>query len=83
MNWDQVEGQWNQLKGSLKTQWGKLTDDDVALVSGKRDVLIGKLQHRYGVMKSDAEKQVDEWIAKLSPSAKDAPVKDASEKVVS
>ena len=74
MNWDQIEGQWHQFTGTVKTQWGKLTDDDVTHVSGKRDVLIGKLQHRYGVMKDEAEKQVDEWGANLAP-----PVKKASE----
>ncbi len=65
MNWERVEGQWHQLKGELKSKWAKLTDDDLRLVAGKRDQLIGKLQERYGVMKDEAEKQVNEWMARL------------------
>jgi uncharacterized protein YjbJ (UPF0337 family) len=68
MNWDQIEGQWHQVKGTLKSKWGKLTDDDVKNVAGKKDVLLGKLQARYGIVKDEAEKQVDEWVAKLSPT---------------
>jgi uncharacterized protein YjbJ (UPF0337 family) len=68
MNWDQVSGQWQQFTGEVKSKWAKLTDDDVKAVGGKRDVLIGKLQQHYGVLKDEAEKQVDTWIAKLSPS---------------
>lgn len=65
MNWERVEGQWNQLKGELKSKWAKLTDDDLRNVGGKKDRLVGKLQERYGVMKEEAERQVDEWIAKV------------------
>jgi uncharacterized protein YjbJ (UPF0337 family) len=67
MNWDQIEGQWGQLKGQVKSKWSKLTDDDVTNLSGKKETLIGKLQERYGILKDEAEKQVDEWIAKLPP----------------
>ena len=67
MNWDQVEGKWHQLKGSLKSQWGKLTDDDLQNVGGKRERLIGGIQERYGVLKDEAEKQVDAWLAKMAP----------------
>ena len=69
MNWDQIEGQWQQVTGNLKSQWGKLTDDDVKNVAGKKDALIGVIQERYGILKDDAEKQANEWIAKLSPGA--------------
>ncbi len=65
MNWDQIEGQWHQVKGSLKSTWGKLTDDDLKNLSGKREQLVGKLQSLYGILKDDAERQADEWIAKL------------------
>ena len=71
MNWDQVEGQWHQLKGNLTSKWGKLTDDDVTHVGGKRETLIGKLQERYGILKDEAEKQADEWLAKLTPHSHD------------
>jgi len=61
MNWDQLEGKWKQAKGSVKQRWGKLTDDDVNIIAGKRDQLVGKLQERYGIAKEQAEKQTDEW----------------------
>ena len=67
MNWERIEGQWDQVKGHAKSTWAKLTDDDIKNVAGKRDVLIGKLQVRYGVLKDEAEKQVDVWIAKFAP----------------
>ena len=63
MNWDQVEGQWKQLRGSIKEHWGKLTDSDLDQINGKRDVLIGKLQQRYGIAREEAQKRSDEWMA--------------------
>lgn len=60
MNWEQVEGQWKQFSGQVKSTWAKLTDDDLKNLSGKKDDLLGKIQERYGVMKEEAEKQVDE-----------------------
>ena len=65
MNWTQIEGKWDQLKGEVRTKWAKLTDDDVHSLAGKKDVLVGKLTERYGILKEEAEKQVDEWIHKL------------------
>jgi len=67
MNWTQIEGQWHQLTGQLKSQWAKLTDDDLKNVAGKRDQLLGILQERYGILKQDAETQLDKWITKMSP----------------
>ncbi|MEO8127710.1 MAG: CsbD family protein [Bryobacteraceae bacterium] len=61
MNSDQVEGKWKQLKGTVKEKWGKLTDDDFTMIGGKKDVLVGKLQERYGITKEEAEKQADEF----------------------
>ena len=68
MNWDQIEGQWHQLAGQAKSQWAKLTDDDVKNVAGKKDQLVGKLQEHYGVLKEEAEQQIDKWIAKIPPA---------------
>jgi uncharacterized protein YjbJ (UPF0337 family) len=65
MNWNQIEGRWDQLAGQVKSQWGKLTDDDLAKIAGKRQQLVGKLQERYGVLKGDVERQVNEWLGKL------------------
>jgi uncharacterized protein YjbJ (UPF0337 family) len=61
MNWDQVEGKWKQYSGKAKEKWGKLTDDDLEVIRGRRDQLIGKIQERYGLAKQEAEKQVDEF----------------------
>ena len=61
MNWDQVEGKWKQVKGSVKEKWGKLTDDDLDFIAGKRDQLVGKLQERYGIAREEAQKRADEW----------------------
>lgn len=59
MNWDQVKGNWKNLKGQVKQKWGKLTDDDLTVIEGKRDELSGKLQERYGYAKEQAEKELD------------------------
>ncbi len=61
MNIDTFEGNWKQLKGKAKEQWGKLTDDDLDVVAGKRDQLVGRLQERYGMVKDAAEKQIREF----------------------
>lgn len=61
MNWDRIEGQWKQLKGTVKQEWGKLTDDDLSFINGKRDELVGRIQERYGIARDDAERQVREW----------------------
>lgn len=61
MNWDIVEGNWKQFKGKAKEQWGKLTDDDLDVIAGKRDQLAGRVQEAYGVSKDEAEKQIRDW----------------------
>jgi uncharacterized protein YjbJ (UPF0337 family) len=61
MNTDTLEGDWKQLKGKAKTMWGKLTDDDLDVVAGKRDLLSGKIQKAYGISRDEAEKQIDTW----------------------
>ena len=65
MNWTQIEGKWDQLKGKARSQWGKLTDDDLANLKGKKDQLLGKIVERYGVAKDEAERQVDTWMSSL------------------
>ena len=61
MNWDRIEGNWKQVSGRAKSQWGKLTDDELDVVAGKRDQLSGIIQERYGIAKDEAEKQLDNW----------------------
>ena len=65
MNWTQVEGKWDQLKGDVKIAWGKLTDDDLKVIGGNRDRLVGKLHERYGIVKEQAHKDVDAWMSKI------------------
>lgn len=61
MNWDQIKGKWKQMSGSARTRWGKLTDDDLDVVAGHRDQLVGRIQERYGIKKELAEREVDDW----------------------
>jgi len=65
MNWDIVEGNWNQWKGHLKEKWGDLTDDDIQRLHGKKDQLAGAIQERYGIARDEADRQIDEWASKL------------------
>jgi uncharacterized protein YjbJ (UPF0337 family) len=58
MNWDRIEGNWKQLKGKVKEQWGKLTDDHIDQIAGNKDQLVGKIQEQYGISKDEAERQV-------------------------
>jgi uncharacterized protein YjbJ (UPF0337 family) len=61
MNWDQIAGNWKQAKGKVKEKWGKLTDDDLNVIEGKKEQLLGRLQERYGYSKEQAEKEVNSW----------------------
>jgi uncharacterized protein YjbJ (UPF0337 family) len=65
MNWDLIEGKWKELRGNVRSKWGKLTDDDLETVAGKRDALIGRIQQRYGVNRDAAEAEVDGWIKQI------------------
>jgi uncharacterized protein YjbJ (UPF0337 family) len=62
MNWDRVEGNWKAFKGQVQQKWGKLTNDDLDVIEGKRTELSGRLQQRYGVAKDEAERQIDTWL---------------------
>jgi uncharacterized protein YjbJ (UPF0337 family) len=59
---DMLKGAWKQMKGTVKQQWGKLTDDDLMEIDGNKDILVGKLQQRYGYSKAEAQKHYDEWL---------------------
>ena len=71
MNWDQMEGKWKQAKGTVKQKWGKLTDDDLDVIAGSRDKLVGRIQERYGIAKDAAEKEVDTWSVPESETAEE------------
>lgn len=61
MNRDILQGDWNMVKGKIKEKWGKLTDDDLTEIKGKRDQLLGKIQKKYGYAKDQAEKELQAW----------------------
>jgi uncharacterized protein YjbJ (UPF0337 family) len=61
MNKEQFQGQWNQIKGKVKEKWGKLTDDDITVINGKREQLVGTLQKKYGIEKEKVEKEISEF----------------------
>ena len=68
MNWDRIEGNWKQFKGSALQQWGKLTDDQLDVIAGKRDLLLGRIQEAYGITKDETEKQLAEWQERMRES---------------
>ncbi|UXZ53342.1 CsbD family protein [Halomonas sp. 7T] len=61
MNWDQIEGNWKEVKGKARASWGELTDDELTQIGGKKDQLIGKLQQKYGLERDEAERRADDW----------------------
>ena len=65
MNWDQVQGKWKQVQGKAKEKWGRLTDDDLDVIDGKRQQLVGRIQERSGLVKEAAEDQADEFVRTL------------------
>jgi uncharacterized protein YjbJ (UPF0337 family) len=65
MDWDRIEGNWKSFKGKAKQQWGKLTDDDLNMVEGRRDELEGRLQSQYGYAKDRARSEIDSWLKSL------------------
>ena len=66
MNWDRIQGNWKQVVGKAKVQWGKLTDDDLDVVAGRREQLAGRIQERYGITKDEVEKQIVDWELKAT-----------------
>jgi len=62
MNTDVLKGKWNQLKGNVRKQWGNLTDDDVDKIQGDSEILLGRIQERYGRTREEAEREVDRWL---------------------
>ncbi len=61
MNWDRIEGNWKQAKGKAKEQWGRLTDDHLDIIDGRRERLLGQIQESYGIARDEAEQQVQAW----------------------
>ncbi|MFL6649828.1 MAG: CsbD family protein [Sulfurifustaceae bacterium] len=65
MDWNQIEGNWKQLKGKIKAKWGDLTDDEIDVINGRREELLGKIQKAYGIGKDEAERQVRDFEGTL------------------
>jgi len=61
MSWDTVEGNWKQIKGKVRETWGELTDDEIEQIAGKRDMLLGKIQEKYGIGVDEANKRISEF----------------------
>ena len=70
MNEDTMKGQWTQLKGRVREQWGKLTQDDVDQIQGRAEQLIGKLQTRYGIQREEAQRQFEAWRVEAKPTTR-------------
>ena len=66
MNWNRIEGNWKQVTGKAREEWGKLTDSDLQVIAGRRDQLAGKLEERYGIAKDEAERQLAAWEKKAT-----------------
>lgn len=66
MNENQISGKWNQLKGKVQAQWGKLTNDDLDRIEGRKDELIGRIQERYGKSRTDADREVNKFFNSLA-----------------
>jgi uncharacterized protein YjbJ (UPF0337 family) len=62
MNWDQIVGKWSQIKGGLRQKWGKLIDDDLEVIAGSKDKVVGRIQERYGIAKEETRRQLDDWL---------------------
>lgn len=69
MNWDQIEGNWKQYKGKIREKWGFLTNDDLDKIAGKRDLLVGKIEEKYGITKARVEQALDEFLKELEKAA--------------
>jgi uncharacterized protein YjbJ (UPF0337 family) len=66
MNSDIFKGQWKQLQGQMRRQWGRLTDDDLAKINGDLDIFLGRIQERYGRSREEAERELEQWLESQS-----------------
>ncbi len=71
MNWDRIEGNWKQLSGKVRAQWGKLTDDDLDVIDGRREELAGRIQEAYGITKDEADMQIEKFAGTLDSGTSD------------
>jgi len=66
VNWQQFKGDWNVARGRLREQWGRLTDDDLDQIEGRREHLLGRVRQRYGMNREEAERAVDSWLDRVT-----------------
>lgn len=65
MTWDLLQNRWTQMRGSLRHRWGRLTEDDLDVIAGHRDIFISRVQERYSISKQEAEQRIEEWLHTL------------------
>ena len=70
MNWDEIQGNWKKFKGDIKERWGRLTDDDLDMIEGRRDKLTGELQRIYGIERDEADQEIEEFLKRERQSAR-------------
>jgi uncharacterized protein YjbJ (UPF0337 family) len=73
MNWEQIRGQLQQVSAGVKQKWAKLSDDDLKLLEGKKDAFVGRLMQKYGLMKEDAERQLDDVLNRVGRAPHSSP----------
>jgi uncharacterized protein YjbJ (UPF0337 family) len=65
MDWDQLQGRWTQMRGTLRRRWGRLTEDDLDIIAGNRDTFVGRVQERYSIDRQEAQQRIEEWLRAL------------------
>jgi uncharacterized protein YjbJ (UPF0337 family) len=65
MSWDQLQSKWTQMRGALRHRWGRLTEDDLDVINGQRDIFISRVQERYSVDRQEALQRIEEWLRTL------------------
>ena len=65
MDWDRLESKWPQMRGQLRHRWGRLTEDDLDVIAGQRDIFIGRVAERYSVERNEARHRIEEWLRTL------------------
>jgi uncharacterized protein YjbJ (UPF0337 family) len=78
MNWSQIEGNWTEIKGKAKQAWGRLTDDELDTIAGKREELEAKIQKHYGLSKDVAQRNVDDWLERMYPKGPEHKMQDTN-----
>lgn len=65
MNWDRLQANWQQMRGPLRHRWGRLTEDDLDVIAGQRDIFVGRVRERYSIDTEEARQRIEEWLRML------------------